>query len=256
MGRTYPQRCAKQGLSAWLVLPALLSCSIAVAGPADYIYLPAVQPGERELDIKYGNATPVAGNSMQAGSIGLGYGVNERWFSELYIKHERIGASGATLAEWENKLQLTEIGQYLVDLGLVTEFEAPLSGNAPREVRLGTLLQSELGRMQLNGNLLFARAFGATDESGLPYTTNLLYQWQAKYISQQPLGLGIQGFGELGKWNNWNPSDRQNHRMGPAVMGKFPLAGGQVVKFNAAWLFGVSQAAPGHTFRMQMEYEF
>lgn len=256
MGRAHAPVRGKKKLSAWLALPALLYCAHAVAGPSDYIYLPAVQPGERELDIKYGNASSVAGNSLQAGSIGLGYGVNERWFSELYLKRESGGGSSATLAEWENKLQLTETGKYPVDLGIITELETPLSGNAPREVRIGALLQSELGKMQLNGNILLERAYGKTDESGLPYTTNLLYQWQAKYISKMPAALGVQGFGEVGKWNNWNPSNQQNHRIGPAVMGKFGLGCRHVIKYNAAWLFGTTQAAPHHTFRVQLEYEF
>ena len=61
---------------------------------------------------------------------------------------------------------------------------------------------------------------------------------------------------EVGKWNEWAPREEQNHRMGPAVFGKLALGDHQVIKYNAAWLLGASQAAPGHILRAQVEYEF
>ncbi|MDE2118856.1 MAG: hypothetical protein KGJ19_09720, partial [Betaproteobacteria bacterium] len=150
----------------------------------------------------------------------------------------------------------TETGQYPVDIGFITELEAPLSGNAPWERRLGPLLQTEFGKLQLNGNLLFERAFGKADESGVPFSTNFAYQWQAKYRWQATLEFGVQGLGEMGKWNDWNKQANQNHRVGPAVFGKFALGNRQAIRYNAAWLIGASNAAPNHIFRMQVEYEF
>ncbi len=238
------------------LLPAVLFCGAALAGPADYIFTPSVQYGEREIDVKYGAATPTGQGSAQGLSAGLGYGAGEHWFTEFYLKDERVGASSATLAEWENKFQLTETGEYPVDVGFITELEAPIRGAAPREIRLGPLFQTELAKLQLNANLLFGHAFGGADESGAPNTTVFGYQWQAKYLWRPVFDFGLQGFGETGKWNKWGTPDRQNHRLGPAVMGRFPLGGRQMLCYNAAWLFGMSHAAPNHTFRMQIEYEF
>ena len=117
-------------------------------------------------------------------------------------------------------------------------------------------LQTEFGKLQLNGNLLFERAFGKADNSGVPYTTDIGYQWQAKYRWQARLEFGLQGFGTMGKWDNWDNSADQNHRIGPAVFGKLALGGRQAIKYNAAWLFKASNAAPNQTFRMQVECEF
>lgn len=226
------------------------------AGPADYVYTPAVEYGEREIDVKYGAAAPLAGNRVQVASIGVGYGLQEHWFTEVYLKQERNGAQNFTLAEWENKFQLSEAGEYPVDFGLVTELEAPLSGLAPWEIRLGPLLQTEFGKLQLNGNVLFLRAFGRADEEGVPFSTNLGYQWQVKYRWHAVFEFGLQGLGELGKWNHWNKQVDQIHRIGPAVFGKFALGNRQAIKYNAAWLAGTGNAAPDHTFRTQLEYEF
>ncbi len=224
----------------------------AIAGPADYVYTPTVEKGEREIGVKYGSA----GNAAQVAGVGIGYGVSQSWFTEVYVKQEYYGNRNSTLAEWENKFQLTETGQYPVDLGLLTELEAPLSGLAPWEIRFGPLLQTEFGKFQLNGNLLFERAFGKADETGVAYSTNLSYQCQGKYRWKPELEFGLQGLGEVGRWNNWYGQAQQIHRMGPAIFGKFALGNRQAIKYNAAWLFGTSTAAPNHTLRMQVEYEF
>jgi hypothetical protein len=44
--------------------------------------------------------------------------------------------------------------------------------------------------------------------------------------------------------------------MGPAVFGKLMLGEHDAIKYNAAWLVGMTDAAPDSTLRMQIEYEF
>jgi hypothetical protein len=244
-------------LSLGVLLWEIICTPDVLANPADYVYTPTVEYGEKEIDFKFGTNTPQAGVGTSSGaSLGFGYGAKEYWFTEVYLKQERSGSTDANLAEWENKFQLTETGQYPVDYGLITELEAPLGANAPWEFKFGPLFQTEFGKLQLNGNLLFERAFGKADENGVPYNTNFSYQWQAKYRWQPTLEFGFQGMGDMGKWNDWDTQMDQNHRSGPAVFGKFALGNRQAIRYNAAWLLGTSNAAPNHTFRMQVEYEF
>jgi hypothetical protein len=235
---------------------SVINSTITLASPADYVYTPTVEYGEKEVDFKNGSAKLKDGTLTQATSLGFGFGAKEYWFTEIYLKQEKTGNQVANLAEWENKFQLTETGKYPVDVGLISELEAPLSSNTPWELKLGPLLQTEFGKLQLNGNLLFERAFGKADENGVPYSTNFSYQWQAKYRWQPSFEFGMQGLGELGKWNDWNKQADQVHRTGPAAFGKFSLGNRQAIKYNVAWLFGASTAAPNHTFRMQIEYEY
>jgi hypothetical protein len=242
--------------SLTILLCGIVCIQDAFAGAADYVYTPAVEYGEKEIDFKLGSTSTLAGAKTQGASIGYGYGAKEYWFTEVYLKQERSGSKVDNIAEWENKFQLTDIGEYPVDVGLITELEAPLSANTPWEFKLGPLFQTEFGKIQLNGNLLFERAFGKADESGVPYSTNFSYQWQAKYRWQPALEYGMQGFGDMGKWNRWDPQAEQNHRIGPAVFGKFALGNRQAIRYNAAWLFGTGGAAPDNSFRMQIEYEF
>jgi hypothetical protein len=233
---------------------ALLTSALsnnALAGVADYVYMPAVEYGEKEIDLKTGTAKLQNGDRAQVSSLGLGYGVTEYWFSEIYFKHEREGGESLSIGEWENKFQFTETGKYPVDLGLVVEIEAPLNRNEAYELKLAPLLQTEFGKTQINGNLILERTFGPGD-----HITEMGYQWQVKYRWKPAFEFGLQGFGEMGEWNNWENSEDQNHRFGPAIFGKINLGVKQAIKYNAAILLGASEAAANSTFRMQVEYEF
>jgi hypothetical protein len=227
----------------------------AYAGPADYVYTPTVEYGEREIDFKYGNAKNQDGAREQVSSLGLGYGATEYWFTEIYYKYEREGSEALSIGEWENKFQLTETGKYPIEVGLITEIEAPLNKNAPYELKLGPLFQTDFDKLQLNANLLFERLYGREDPEE-PHITEIGYQWQVKYRWQQAFEFGAQGFGEMGEWNHWEDSNEQSHKLGPAIFGKIALGNKKAIKYNAALLYGVSDAAPDHTFRMQAEYEF
>ena len=228
--------------------------SATIAGPADYVSTPGVEYGEKEIDFKLGTGRKGDLARESATSIGIGYGAKEWWFTELYVKYKSDNFERAKYdaLEWENKFQLTEQGQYPVDLGLLVEIERPTDRTEGWEVKWGPLLQTEFGKWQLNGNLLFERNYHAVASSG----TLLQYQWQAKYRLEQALEFGMQGFGEYGQWNDWLPSNQRDHKLGPAIFGKLPIGDKQAIKYNAAWLLGASQVAHDHTLRLQVEYEF
>lgn len=227
--------------------------SCALAGPSDYVYFPAVTYGEREIDFKYGAASKSAEPSLQAASLGFGYGATDWWFSEFYVKGEREGARGVFDAiEWENKFQLTETGKYPLDVGFIVELERPHDRSEGNEVRFGPLFQADTDLVQLNFNPLFTNISHASEGNG----TYFGYQWQAKYRWQRAFEFGVQGFGETGRWNHFAPSGEQSHRMGPGIFGKHSLGGQQGITWNAALLFGLTSGSPDRNFRLQVEYEF
>jgi hypothetical protein len=237
-----------------LVAGVLLSPLFAHAGPSDYIYTPTVEYGEKEIDFKYGDARKSGDPRESASSIGFGYGATEWWFTELYLKYKKQNGESTKYdaIEWENKFQLTETGKYPVDVGFLLEIERPQDHAEGWEVKWGPLFQTEFGKIQLNANLLFQRSYRSEAPSQLEFQ----YQWQAKYRWLQRFEFGVQGFGEMGKWDDWAKRDGQIHKVGPAIFGKIPVGEKQAIKYNAAWLLGASSAAPDHTFRLQAEYEF
>jgi len=236
--------------AAGLLLFPLLAC----AGPADYVYTPTVEYGEKEIDFKAGSARKGEDPRQGAASIGFGWGAREWWFTELYFKYKRENGEPTKYdaIEWENKFQLTETGKYPVDLGFLLEIERPKDHAEGWEVKWGPLLQTEFGKVQLNGNLLFERSY----RSEQPSQTVFQYQWQAKYRWRPEFEFGLQGFGEMGKWDAWAPREERVHQIGPAVFGKLKLGDGHAIKYNAAWLLKASTAAPDHTLRAQVEFEF
>jgi hypothetical protein len=226
---------------------------VARGGAADYVFTPIVEFGEREIDFKFGSSSFGGAGSSQAGSLGLGFGVKPWWFTEGYakFKHED-GRTFLDAFEWENKFQLVESGKYPVDLGWLLEIERPQDRSEGYELKTGALLQSDVGRVQLNANILIERVFDSAGSNG----TELGYQLQAKYRWRPAFEFGAQALGEVGDWTRWAPSSEQNHRWGPAVFGKVSLGGRKAIRYNAGLLLGLARASPDTTFRAQLEYEF
>ena len=241
-------------LSAIFAAFTAFGASQAIAGPADYVYVPSVDYGEKEIDFKVGSKKDVDGERASAASLGFGYGVTQYWFTELYVKYNREGGNGTRLdaIEWENKFQLTEPGKYPVDLGFITEIERPRDHSEGYEFKFGPLLQKEFGKIQVNANLLFERHYRAASPSDM----EMGYQLQAKYRWKPELELGVQALGEMGKWDDWAPRSEQSHRFGPAIFGKLALGTKQAIKYNAALLFDTNRTTRINTFRAQVEYEF
>jgi hypothetical protein len=217
------------------VFAAVLSIGSAVAGPADYVFTPSVEYGEREIDFKSGTVKRSGEDRESAASIGFGYGATQYWFTELYLKYKRESGGGT-----------------FHDIGFITEIERPRDHSEGYEFKFGPLFQTEFGKTQLNFNVLFQRNYRAAEAN----TMKSGYQWQTKYRLKPQFEFGLQGFGELGQWNRIAPRAEQSHLLGPAVFGKIALGGRNAVKYNAAYLVDASDTKHSNTFRAQVEYEF
>jgi hypothetical protein len=238
--------------AAFLAAMGMLCLQFAYAGPADYVYTPIVEQGEKEIDFKFG--TEDSDPSLSQAMLGLGYGATDWWFTEAYVKYAKTGGDRTEYDafEWENKFQLTETGKYALDVGLIAEIEIPRNSDEGIELKVGPLFQTEFDKVQLNGNILLEKSFDAAVSA----PTIMGYQWQVKYRWHPHFEYGLQGFGELGEWNSWEDTSNQEHKLGPAVFGKFAVADHLAIRYNAAWLFGLTRQTPDNTFRMQVELEF
>jgi len=113
-----------------LAVAALGLPAFAMAGASDYVHLPSVEYGEREIDLKYGTEKmkdSEGGERTSDGSVGFGYGATTWWFTEAYVKWKKEGGEKTKYDafEWENKFQLTELNKYPVDVGFFIEIERP-----------------------------------------------------------------------------------------------------------------------------------
>lgn len=230
----------------------------ALAGPDAYVISPNIEYGEREVDFKAGTyRLREDGSRISAASLGLGWGATPSWFTEAYLKYEKEGSARARYDafEWENRFQLTETNKYAVDVGLLTEIEVPRERRTEGyELAFGPLLQWDTGDVRWNANLIFERVIRSHDEES--HHLEFGYRLQARQDLSPAFGVGVQAFGEMGKWNHWEPASGQSHRVGPALFGKVKLGGHQAIKYNAALLFPATHASPKSGLRVQAEYEF
>ncbi len=179
----------------------------------------------------------------------VGYGVSNRWMTELVIKYEDSAPGGdgrISDLEWENILVLTEPGRYWLDLGIFSELEYQRESDDV-ELVIGPMFQKQIGREQFNFNLLFERKL--VDDAD----TELLYRAQWKHRAARTLEYGLQAFGELGTLKDLGAEEE--HKLGPALFGSFKANRHDKVSWDLAVLAGINESAPDVSMRFELEYE-
>lgn len=261
--RTWRRLAAPGLIAACLLAPGV---RVAQAEPADYIFSPVVEEGEREIDSKAGLAHDRDGRSAWSASIGLEYGFTAWWASEATINFGReVGGSNEIDGyEWENRFQL--IGDADDDhvLGFLFEVERARRSSEGYELRYGPLLQGTWHGVQANLNLLIERRLHADDEAGdgddeaSPLEGRhpvFAYQWQLRRPGESAWDVGLQGFGKLGRWDDWAPRSQQSHILGPTLFARLG-DDDEDPQVEAGLLFGTGGAAPRRTLRLQAMIPF
>ena len=217
----------------------------AHAGGPDTVYSPRVEQGEWELEYKgrywYGLDRDNESHRETQSKFALGYGPTSYWWTELYAEYEHTPASGGgwSAFEWENRFQLTEPGQYWLDVGALVELERTHPG-AGKEARVGLLTEKEIDATTLTVNWLVGREFG--DEASSRWEQDYRAQWAWRWRPEvQPL-LQWQG-------------DEHSGYAGPGVAGKTRIAT-QRVGYHLTWLRRISGDVPRNALRVQLEFEF
>ena len=116
----------------------------------------------------------------------------------------------------------------------------------------GPMFQAEWGKIQGNLNIFIQKHIRATET----FDTELRYQMQIKYRNSEQLEWGAQAFGNVGQWDRWSATSKQEFKVGPALFGKIKTGTKEAIKWNSALLVGTTNATPNTTLRIQTEYEF
>lgn len=236
-----------------LVLALALAGGSAAADPGYYVVTAYDNAGKTFVDFRYWTVKARNGAETVWPELGIGYGVNSRWTTELFVSGIGPGNVRARLSSinWQNDVQLTQ-GEWPVDIALHTQL-IRTPDDDQHAIEIGPALQTDIGRTQLNANLVFERIRVRHDWT----PTRLKYQWQVRHRWLPGLHVGAQGFGELGgRWDDWAPAARQSHRAGPAVFSDLALGSGQTLKLQAAWLVGKTYTQRGHMFTARAVMEF
>jgi hypothetical protein len=248
---------ARRKRAATVALGALLSGAMpALVWAETGYYLVSLYDveGLAAIDFKYWNAR-YRGRTVAAPELGIGYGVTSRWYTELSGTWLRRTDAAIRFAEtsWQNDFMLTQ-GQYDVDVAFHTKISRPQDREDGYGFEWGPVLQTDVGRIQLNANLFLQRSYRVS-APGSESHTELSYQLQMKYRWKSWFQPGLQAFGEVGKWNDWLSSDKQSHRAGPAIFGSRDL-GKHELKYEAAFLLGRNFVRAANSFTMRVQYIF
>jgi hypothetical protein len=188
----------------------------------------------RFADLRYGTVKADGGRERVWPEIGFGMGVNRRRTTTFFASH--IGPSDLrtrrSTLNWQNDWMLTH-GQWPLDVALHTQWiRDPHGGEAAFEV--GPALQTDAGRTGGNTSFFFER----NRADGPWQLTRLKSQRQLRHRWRPGLHCGAQGFGELGRWDDWAPASRQSHRAGPAASspaGRWPAVARWICRRPGWW---------------------
>jgi len=205
--------------------------------------------GEMEFEFRGGYEDADRGGNPYQAVFDLGYGVSDRWLTELVVKYNDAapGNDGRISAvEWENVVALTEVGRYWLDLGLFAELVYKPHDDLWK-LEAGPMFQKAVGNEQFNVNVLLEQEF----EDGAD--TEVVYRGQWKHRAGRALEFGLQAFGEMGTLQHFGRNEE--HKLGPALFGTIPVGGGNKWAWDVAVLAGLNRAAPDVSLRFEIEYE-
>jgi len=234
-----------------LAATLMLASTAALADPGYYLVTVYENEGKANIDFRYWDVR-FPRSTVKWPEIGIGYGVTKRWYTALLASYVTSPGTPVSLdtQQWQNDFLLTQ-GQYDFDLALHTNLIHE-KYDGENTIEFGPVFQTEIGRMQLNGNLFFDRGLAAGNST----TPELKYQWQAKYRWKPAFQFGLRGFGEVGPWNNWAPRSRQSHRAGPMISGAIPFGTSDSFNYEAAFLFGSAYSTHADMLTLRLQYEF
>lgn len=241
-------------------LPLLLLLGLASfpepAHASHAVYSPLVEEGEWELELRshLTRDSDPDKNNQATTKLEAGYGVNAKWFTSLVVEYEKSTSEAQhhSATSWENRFQLTEPGQYWLDVGLYLEYEHPTDSNSADAVEAKLLLEKTVNQFIHTANLVFAREIGSNSD----HATQFEYAWRSQYLYKPEINPGIEIYGVMGELGHPLPSDQQDHRLGPVIYGTLKDAGHHKWRYEFGYLVGISNAAPSGTIKANIELEF
>jgi hypothetical protein len=217
----------------------------------DKIYSPYVEQGEVAFEYS-GNRTFDNNhdkNNVQEHQFAVEYGVNSWWQTEGYGNFEKQPDESFKMSgiEWENRFQFTERGAHWLDTGLLVAYEHAIQKGNPDGIEIKALLAKDTGKFSHLANIGFSQEVGSHAAGGPDYA----FLWSTRYRYSEYAQPGFEVQSDLGAGQALQHFDQQEHFVGPALYGR--LFGH--LKYEAAYLVGVSDASSNSAVRGLLEYE-
>lgn len=227
----------------------------AHAGPPK-VYSPYVELGEWEFEFR--SATTFDNDDDKDGAQSyvyeIGYSPTAFWHTALFLGQGAEPGDFLRSNEfvWENIFQLTEPGQYWLDVGAYVEYAKGLRQGGDHALEWKVLLEKPIGKWTFIANPIFVQDFPEADEDpGVQFE----YAWGTYYRLMSEFEPGFEAFGGVGELTHANALEEQEHLLGPSVRGRLPMGGAGKLAYNLGYLFGLTDQSPDGTFKVELEYE-
>jgi hypothetical protein len=214
------------------------------ASASHKIYSPIVDFGETELEFRghYNFDDDDELDGSQKYKLDFGRGFTPHWFTEVVLEYEHEPGEGGVLeaVEWENVIQLTEQGEYVLDWGVLVEYSHALEDGHADKFEFGPLVQTELGRQVWTSNLILE----------VPLSGDEGVEWEFATRLQRRVSPAFEPGVEL----YWSEDETQ---VGPALLGQIPVGEGPTIfAWQAGVLAGLTHSTPDVAVRCLVELEW
>jgi hypothetical protein len=259
MPSTNIQKLYKRVITTTAFIALICAMKYSAAFGLDEMYSPNAE--YREFSLEYNGARSFDPNpdknNAQVGEITLEAGITPRFEAELSGEYSKDPGNTLQLVahEVEGRYQFFESGEQWLDSGILVAYDFDNQGNAPNSLEVKLLLLKDVGKFTSTANIGFTQNVGQFSEhTGGP---DYVFLWNTRYRYNAGFQPGIEIQSDLGQGPQLGHFNAQEHYIGPAVYGKLfgPLPLGQAIKYQAAYLFGASDAAARSAARVLVEYE-
>ena len=222
-------------------LVALATGVHADGSAIDRVYLPYVQPLERELELRL-RADRDKGHSSESWRLGYGQAMGPGLFVECYLIADHMPGErylAVTGQELEARWQLTEPGEFTADWGVIAELEHG-AGSRDWEAAATLVASRTWGRWSSTANA----TLGYETASGRDGELERRFAIQGKYRYRASLEPALEMY--VGE---------DTRAIGPVFMGTARLRPGRKLHWELGVIFGVDDHTPERTLRGLLEYE-
>ncbi len=191
-------------------------------------------------------------NARQAHFGELGYGVTDYWWTEIEGNWES-GPDGLRLrtVDIENAVRVQEQDDWRPETAIFLEYDQAVARGSADTATIAALLRKDFGPSSTVVNVFLDHDLGPNAQSGV----RLRYIGTSTWEIVPPLAPGIEFYGAPGPLSHIAAPSRQDHRLGPVILGHFALGEGSDAEYSVGYLFGLTHTADAGTVVWRLEYD-
>lgn len=260
----------KKLLSSTAVIAALLAQSAFFSstqanaqGTVFEVIHPEVNKGEVEIEglSGIGLSNVEEGDERSEHEFAIGYSFTDFWKFTVAVEIANPRGEGPEVEGFElESLLLLPFGKGAhghkdedshsgFTLGFYTALEIPREeGISDGAIEFGPVVETEIGNVELVGNLFAAIPFNNDEPAGFSFAT------QAVYPVSDKIGVGFESFGEFAGLSG--DDEETEFSIGPGIYFEHELPNGHIIEPRLAVLFGATDDAADAVLSFNLEYKF